>query len=187
MQTRVFIGLGANLGDGLDSLPRAWARLGQCRGVVPGPLSSPYRTVPQGMESGNMFINAVGELTTELVPEELLTCLVKVEKEWGRIRGNSGRYQDRPLDLDILFFADEVIDTPGLAVPHPRCGERLFVLAPLAELAPDFRHPLLGQSIRDLLARCLATPAGRAAEEGMEKCHWPAAAPAMAASFGESC
>ena len=173
MQTRVFIGLGANLGDGLVSLPRAWDRIGRLAAISAGRLSNPFRTMPKGMASTRKFINAVGELFTDLGPEAVLTGLLAVEKEWGRQRDPADRYQDRPLDLDILFYGELILRSKDLSVPHSRCTERLFVLAPLAELAPDFRHPVSGHTVAQLLDRHLTTDAGRAEQQGLEKLAWP--------------
>ena len=173
LPTRVFIGLGANLGNGLVSLARARDRVGSLEGIVCGRLSSPFRSMPKDMDSTRKFINAVGELFTGLGPEAVLSGLLAVEKEWGRVRSPGDRYQDRPLDLDILFYGERIFRTRELSVPHPRCPARLFVLAPLAELAPEFRHPVSGHTVAQLLDRHLATDAGRAEEQGLEKLAWP--------------
>lgn len=143
-----FIGLGSNLGDGQANLLLAWQRLGEVAGISLIRLSSPYRTAPVGMDTEHWFTNAVGEITTTLPPNELLAAMLAIEAELGRDRTLS---RDRPVDLDLLYYGDLMINSQALTVPHPRIAERLFVLAPLTELAPEHVHPLLG---RTSLALC---------------------------------
>lgn len=135
---RVFIGLGSNLGDGKAILAAAWRRIGEEERIVPVALSHPYSTAPVAMTSPHRFTNAVGELQTSLSPRQLLDVLMKVETLFGRTRceGSQG-YEDRTLDLDMLYYGECAMDDPGLVLPHPRIAERLFVLRPLAEICPE--------------------------------------------------
>ena len=138
-KTTAFIGLGSNLGDGSRILQGAWGRIGETEGIDPCALSHPYLTAPVDMESGNVFTNAVGMLQASLPVRQLLGELLRIEFEFGRRRVAGAGYQDRSLDLDILCFGDLAVDTPELTLPHPRLARRLFVLAPFAEIAPEYR------------------------------------------------
>lgn len=142
-----FIGLGSNLGDGQATLREAWRQLGTVPGVVLGALSSPYRTAPVGIETSHWFTNAVGSLRTELLPDKLLGALLAIEIKLGRDRAQG---RDRTVDLDLLLYGAASVDLPGCVVPHPEMARRLFVLAPLSELAPQLVHPQLGRTVRDL-------------------------------------
>ncbi len=145
--------MGSNLGDGKAILQGAWQALGEVEGIVLDGLSSPYMTAPVGMTSQHWFTNAVGRLQVRLSPLELLDALLAVEKSYGRKRDEKVfGYQDRSLDLDMLYYGDLVLDRPELILPHPRIGERLFVLIPFAELEADFKDSLSGRTIADLLA-----------------------------------
>jgi 2-amino-4-hydroxy-6-hydroxymethyldihydropteridine diphosphokinase len=142
---RVFVGLGANLGDARATLAAALgalSRLPQTRLVAHSAL---FRSAPVDAQ-GPDFINAVAELDTSLEPSPLLEALQAIEATHGRER--PFRNAPRTLDLDLLLFGQRVIVEPGLVVPHPRLHERAFVLRPLAELAPDLLHPLLGALAR---------------------------------------
>jgi 2-amino-4-hydroxy-6-hydroxymethyldihydropteridine diphosphokinase len=147
----VFLGLGSNLGDREAHLRRALARLAE-EGVSIRALSSLFETEPVGGPPQGWFLNAVARGETEQAPEGLLAACLAVEAAQGRVRDE--RNGPRTVDLDILFYGDLVIERPSLVIPHPRLGERRFVLEPLAELAPDLRHPVSGLTVRDLLARC---------------------------------
>ncbi|HIJ79785.1 MAG TPA: 2-amino-4-hydroxy-6-hydroxymethyldihydropteridine diphosphokinase [Deltaproteobacteria bacterium] len=162
MMVRAFIGLGSNLGDGLTNLQTAWQRLGEVPGVRLLRLSSPYLTEPVGMVSSHWFTNGVGELATELGPHELLAAMLGIEAAMGRDRAMT---KDRPVDLDLLYFGDEIIRTADLIVPHPEMARRMFVMAPLAELAPDSVHPLLKMTAAEICAQL--SPA-----EKIEKTAW---------------
>ena len=138
---RVFVGLGANLGDAQATLKLALTQLAglpQTRLVA---QSSLYRTAPV-QASGPDFINAVAELSTALQPLALLNALLAIEQTHGRLRPY--RNAPRTLDLDLLLHGQRVLTEPGLDLPHPRLHERLFVLQPLLELAPMLEHPRLG-------------------------------------------
>lgn len=144
---RVWLGLGSNLGDSRRILLQAWQQLGDEAGLSTLALSAPYASDPVGMESDNRFLNAVGMLETDLVPEALLSLLQQVEKGFGRDKKTGdGGYQDRLLDLDILYYGDRVLTASKLVLPHPHIAGRLFVLAPLVEIDPEHRDPVTGQT-----------------------------------------
>jgi 2-amino-4-hydroxy-6-hydroxymethyldihydropteridine diphosphokinase len=150
-EQKAIIGLGSNLGNGRAILREAWETLGTIAGIRLDGLSSPYMTAPVGMNSRHWFTNAVGRLQVGLPPLDLLKTLLAVEKKFGRTRdSNSFGYQDRSLDLDLLYYGTLVMDTPELTLPHPRVGDRLFVLAPFAELEPNFRDCLTGVTIAEM-------------------------------------
>jgi len=139
---RVFVGLGANLGDPRATLARAveaLAALPRTRLVALSPL---YRSGPVEAQ-GPDFLNAVAELDTALAPRDLLLALQGIEHAHGRQRPY--RHAPRTLDLDLLLYGQRIIDEPGLTVPHPRLHQRAFVLRPLADLAPELEHPSLGR------------------------------------------
>jgi 2-amino-4-hydroxy-6-hydroxymethyldihydropteridine diphosphokinase len=136
--TRAFVGLGANLGDREAAIRQAAELLGAVR------LSSIRETEPWGYEEQPRFLNAVAELETQLGPRVLLDRLVEIERGLGRTR-DGPRWGPRTIDLDLLVYGDEVIDEPGLTVPHPRLHERSFVLEPLAELDPELVVPGRGR------------------------------------------
>ncbi len=146
-QQQAFIGMGSNLGDGQGNLIAAWQRLGEVAGIIPNRLSSPYRTEPVGLDTDHWFTNAVGEIFTTLSPMELLAAMLAIEADLGRDRTLT---QDRPVDLDLLYYGNLMIHSQTLIVPHPHLANRLFVLAPLAELAPEHVHPVLGRTSLEL-------------------------------------
>ena len=157
MTARIFIGLGSNLGDSTAILRQAWDLLGRLDGVECVRLSSPYVTAPVDMHSQHWFTNAVGELRSDLSPHQLLARMLEVETELGRVRSEpSFGYQDRLIDLDMLFFGDLTLDDPDLVLPHPHLYDRLFVLTPLAEIAPDYIDNTSGTTTRELEQRLLA-------------------------------
>lgn len=134
---KAYIGLGSNVGDGKHTLQNAWKALDEYEGIDCVTLSSPYLSAPVGMDSDNWFTNAVGIVTTTLQPVGLLRTLLEVEAVFGRRRPeNTTGYQDRSLDLDLLYFGDIVMASEELTLPHPHVPARLFVLEPLAELEP---------------------------------------------------
>lgn len=145
---KVFIGMGSNLGDGKTILQKAWQALGNVDGIVLDGLSNPYMTAPVYMASQHWFTNAVGRLQVSLAPLALLKVLLHVEASFGRTRSPKvSGYQDRSLDLDLLYYGDIIMKSPELILPHPHINKRLFVLVPFAELEPDFRDNLTGATI----------------------------------------
>lgn len=129
------IGLGSNLGSSIRLLQTAWSALQETPGVETQRLSSPYRSRPLGMDSPRWFFNAVGLIRTSLAPVPLLHLLQLLEAQFGRERDPLvPGYQDRTLDLDLLLYDDLRLDSPQLILPHPRMGERCFVLEPLLEI-----------------------------------------------------
>ena len=145
--TVAYIGLGSNLGDREGSLRAALARLAELGEVR---ASSFRETDPVGVTDQPRFLNAAAELSTDLTARDLLDALLAIERDLGRDRSREERWGPRTLDLDLLLYGTDVIDEPGLTVPHPRLAERLFVLEPLDELAPALTLPD-GRRIVDLL------------------------------------
>ncbi|MGE5492627.1 MAG: 2-amino-4-hydroxy-6-hydroxymethyldihydropteridine diphosphokinase [Actinomycetota bacterium] len=134
-----YIALGANIGDPAATVRAAFAALSGLPGTRLTAASSLYRTAPIGLAGQPDFINAVARLETTLEPRALLQALLALEADFGRIRQE--RNGPRTLDLDLLLYGDRVLDTPDLILPHPRLHLRAFVLAPLAEIAPDLAIP----------------------------------------------
>lgn len=169
----VVVGLGSNIGDSRQHILLAWEMLGKEPGVNLRGLSSPYHTEPLGMDSSNWFTNCVGLLETETDPQELLAVLLGIEETFGRRRSIDGKeWLDRIIDLDLLFYGNQVIESPLLTLPHPEMQNRLFVLAPLAELLPDKRHPLLGLTPPQMLARLMSQALTIAGQKEVRKMRW---------------
>lgn len=148
---RAYVGLGSNLGDRAATLRRALELLAAEPGLAVVGVSSFVETEPWGYADQPWFLNAVCALETTLEPRALLERLLDVERRLGRTRGDGPRFGPRTVDLDLLLHGDAVVAEPGLQLPHPRLHERAFVLAPLAELAPELVVPGRG-AVSDLLA-----------------------------------
>ena len=145
--TEVYIALGSNLGDRVANLEAAIVALAP--EVELRDQSAVYETEARYVTGQPRFLNMVVGAKTDLDAAGLLRRLKALEKSLGRTPGE--RFGPRPIDLDILFFGDAVIETPGLSVPHPRLGERAFVLRPLADIAPRMVHPVTGMTIGRML------------------------------------
>jgi 2-amino-4-hydroxy-6-hydroxymethyldihydropteridine diphosphokinase len=145
-----YLGLGSNLGDRSSHIEAAIAFLGGCGRVLK--RSSVYETTPLGMPGAGLFLNMVLALESRLPPPELLAKCREHEAAQGRDPQDS-HYKDRAIDIDILLAGDLVLATPELTVPHPRLGERGFVLVPLFEIAPKLVHPLEKVTVAHLISR----------------------------------
>jgi 2-amino-4-hydroxy-6-hydroxymethyldihydropteridine diphosphokinase len=137
--TLAYVGLGANLGARDETLRRAVALLGEAEGADVLAVSSLRETEPVGVVDQPPFLNGAVQLETTLSPRELLDLLLEIERSLGRVR--SERWGPRVVDLDLLVYGGEIVDEPGLRVPHPRLHERRFALEPLAELDPWLEIP----------------------------------------------
>ncbi len=146
---QVYLGLGSNLGDRQANLARALKLLGERLHIEL--VSSLYETEPVGYAEQPLFLNAICHAQTELGPMQLLSLVKGIEASMGRVP--SFPNAPRSIDIDIIFYGDLIMETPELTIPHPRLEDRAFVLIPLLEVAPDLRHPVSGEHIKDLVAR----------------------------------
>lgn len=171
---RVYLGLGANLGDRQANIKRALALLDE-KNVHVCQVSPLYETEPWGLREQPRFLNAACRVETYYVPHVLLDLLKCLEKRMGRV--DTGRYGPRPIDLDILLYDNIRFDTPNLTVPHPDMLARATVLVPLADIAPHERHPRTGLTILEHLERLGAISGIAPYPPGLEA--GPSAAPPM--------
>lgn len=149
--TQIVLGFGSNLGDRLQLIEQAY-ELVQERIGEKILVSSMIETKPWGFHSENLFMNSVASFNTSLSAQDCLKEINKIEAELGRKRSGQAGYESRTMDIDILFYGNEVIDEENLKVPHPLLHKRDFVLIPLKEIMPQFVHPVLKQQIKDIKA-----------------------------------
>lgn len=149
---KVYLLIGGNLDNRFNLLETATKKISNKIGPVLK-VSSIYETAPWGFEAEQNFLNRVVVVSTEFSPNVLLSKCLEIESEMGRVRV-PGEYASRTMDVDILFFNDEVIHEKDLVIPHERLHERKFTLEPLVELDPDFVHPVFKKSLTKLLLEC---------------------------------
>ena len=154
MQKTVYLSLGSNLGDRAGNLRKAVHQLSDLGAITA--VSSLYETEPVEVERTQpWFLNCIVAIETGLMPKQFLSRTLAIEQELGRRRIESKG--PRTLDIDIVLFANAIVDSPGLTIPHPAMHHRRFVLEPLVEIAPDVRHPILKRTARELLNDLPAT------------------------------
>ena len=146
----VFLGLGTNLGDKEQNLYQAVQEIEKRIGKVTS-LSAFYVTDPWGFDSKNTFLNAACCVVTEMPPLEVLRKTKEIEQEMGRAGKSVNKvYSDRVIDIDLLLYDDLIMDSGELVLPHPLMAQRDFVMQPLSQIAPDIKHPVLGQTMKEL-------------------------------------
>ncbi len=150
---QIYLSLGSNLGDRLHYLAAATEQL-ESAGMKVMDASGIYESGSWGYSSSNPFLNQVLKMATVMQPEELLQTIGKIEQNLDRVRGRTNGYQDRTIDIDILFFDQMVLNTPALRLPHPEIPNRRFILVPMTELAPEFSDPETGRDMQTLLNEC---------------------------------
>jgi 2-amino-4-hydroxy-6-hydroxymethyldihydropteridine diphosphokinase len=148
-----FLSLGSNLGDRLGNLRRAVEKIEESDKIEVKEISPVYETEPVGRQDQGWFLNLVLQVQTSLGPFALLKRLLSIEERMGRIRGK--KRGARNIDLDILLYDDQTVDSKRLTIPHPRMHRRRFVLVPLGQIAPELFHPRLQKSVEELLTGCL--------------------------------
>ena len=148
-RVKVYLGFGSNLGEREGNIRAALRAVDEEKDICLHKVSSVHETEPEYVKEQPKFMNCAAEGETLLPPGELLACLKRIEKRLGRTGGE--RWGPRIIDIDILLYNSLIVNEPGLRIPHPRLQERIFVLLPLTEIVPGLRHPVSGQTMRELL------------------------------------
>ncbi len=148
----VFLGLGSNLGNRKNIIEQAIENIKAFSEIIK--VSPLYESSAWGFNSNNEFINMAIQISTELTAEQLIENILHIEKQLGREQKTTTSYQDRTIDIDILFYGDQILNSENLTIPHPKISERLFVLKPLNDISPNYIHPILNKTISELLAIC---------------------------------
>jgi len=152
LPVKVYLGIGSNLGNREENIRKVLSMLDETDGIAVKKVSSCYETEPVGpVTEQRDFYNIVAEVETTLSPRDMLLLAHSTERRLGRVRGE--RWGPRTIDIDILLWADRVIDEDGMKIPHPEMTRRAFVLVPLAEIAPDAIHPTARKSIAELASQ----------------------------------
>jgi 2-amino-4-hydroxy-6-hydroxymethyldihydropteridine diphosphokinase len=149
MMARMYLGLGSNLGNKERNILHALKCIEERIGMVVS-RSAFLISEPWGYQSGNTYLNACALVETSMKPVDCLVILKEIEKDMGRLKRGSDVYEDRIIDVDILFYDHLILETSDLVIPHPLLHQRMFVLKPLAEIAPELIHPVLNKTIEDL-------------------------------------
>lgn len=149
---KVYLGIGGNIGNKQKNFEKVYLLVKNKLGKIEL-ASSIYETPPWGFQSKDNFWNQIIQIETQKTPEELLSIIHEIEDAFGRIRGKT-QFSSRKMDIDILYFDDIFIESNKLIIPHPRIHQRKFVLVPLTEIAPDFKHPLLRMTNIEMLENC---------------------------------
>ncbi len=150
---KVALSLGTNLGNRLENLTQAIYLINNTVGEIID-TSNIYETEPWGFQCKNFFLNSAATLNTYLSPQNLLLELQKIEKILGRTHKTKDSYQARIIDIDIIFYGNKIIKSENLAIPHPHMHKRKFVLFPLNEIAPTWKHPVYNLAVKQLLEIC---------------------------------
>ena len=145
-----YLSLGSNHGDRIGYVQQAASLLGADEGITIVRSSSFYETEPWGMDTKTWFVNAVIEIKTKYTPQELLKACQRIETQLGRDRKDSNTYEDRTIDIDILFYNKDIIEEDNLTIPHKFLHLRAFILVPMMELNADFVHPVLHKTIEEM-------------------------------------
>lgn len=145
-----YLSLGSNKGDRIGYVQQAASLLGADEGITIVRSSSFYETEPWGMDTKTWFVNAVIEVKTKHTPQELLKACQRIETQLGRDRKDPNTYEDRTIDIDILFYNKDILEEDNLTIPHKFLHLRAFILVPMMELNADFVHPVLHKTIEEM-------------------------------------
>lgn len=154
-----YIGIGSNMENPLEQCRKAIGQIAAHPHISITARSSFYETEPVGLANQDWFVNAVVEIRTSLDPRNLLTTLLQIERQMGRVRRE--KWGPRLIDLDVLFYDDLIVETNNLKIPHPEIPGRRFILAPMDEIAGAYTHPTLKKTMGDLLASLPENPKAR--------------------------